>query len=485
MIFPVADVKAADDAITWEGCEFSKCGRTDRGVSAFGQVVGLKVRSNRPLKRGADEELPQILPPEFWTDATTHSRGGMDAGGHDNTESSSESPWYDNTYDELPYIKILNRVLPEDIRVLAWCPSPPDFSARFSCRERRYRYFFTQPSFKPPVQLQSNHQSNAVNGRKETQGYLNIEAMQSAAKKFEGVHDFRNFCKIDPSKQIENFQRKIFRSKIIAVNPPSPPSNTGPPALPPLEDTITGTTLAHQAQTYAFILHGSAFLWHQVRHMVAILFLIGQGLESPTLIDDLLDIAKTPSKPRYDIADDAPLVLWDCVFPTDMSETSEKGYEDSLPWITENGQLKPSSYSTSNNATINSNNKKNGGAEAVNKKHYARGAITENIWKVWRKAKIDEVLAGELLDVVAGYHHSASSQQQGQGQGHGDNVPEPRSDKVFLGGNGAKLAGKYVPVMQRPRMESAEIVNARWAQKKKKKDGLVIAEGGGEMAAEV
>ncbi|KAL7617024.1 hypothetical protein Lser_V15G00158 [Lactuca serriola] len=26
---------------------------------------------------------------------------------------------------------------------------------------------------------------------------------------------------------------------------------------------------------------GSAFLWHQVRCMVAVLFLIGQGLESP------------------------------------------------------------------------------------------------------------------------------------------------------------------------------------------------------------
>jgi tRNA pseudouridine38/39 synthase len=44
--------------------------------------------------------------------------------------------------EELDYPKLLNRVLPVDIRVLAWCPAPPDFSARFDCKERTYKYFF-------------------------------------------------------------------------------------------------------------------------------------------------------------------------------------------------------------------------------------------------------------------------------------------------------------------------------------------------------
>jgi len=34
-------------------------------------------------------------------------------------------------------------------------------------------------------------------------------------------------------------------------------------------------------QLYAIKIKGSAFLWHQVRCMVAVLFMIGQGLESP------------------------------------------------------------------------------------------------------------------------------------------------------------------------------------------------------------
>jgi tRNA pseudouridine38/39 synthase len=47
-----------------------------------------------------------------------------------------------NVEEELDYPKLLNRVLPADIKVLAWCPAPPDFSARFDCKERTYKYFF-------------------------------------------------------------------------------------------------------------------------------------------------------------------------------------------------------------------------------------------------------------------------------------------------------------------------------------------------------
>ncbi len=44
--------------------------------------------------------------------------------------------------EELPYVKILNRVLPQDIRILLWAPVETGFSARFDCRSRTYRYYF-------------------------------------------------------------------------------------------------------------------------------------------------------------------------------------------------------------------------------------------------------------------------------------------------------------------------------------------------------
>ena len=32
---------------------------------------------------------------------------------------------------EIPYDAVLNKVLPPDIRILAWCPVEPEFSARY------------------------------------------------------------------------------------------------------------------------------------------------------------------------------------------------------------------------------------------------------------------------------------------------------------------------------------------------------------------
>lgn len=48
--------------------------------------------------------------------------------------------------------------------------------------------------------------------------------------------------------------------------------------------------------------------------MVAVLFLIGQGHESPDVVDALLDTSRTPRKPQYTMAPEIPLVLQSCEF---------------------------------------------------------------------------------------------------------------------------------------------------------------------------
>ena len=48
--------------------------------------------------------------------------------------------------EELPYMVMLNSTLPEDIRVLSWAPVGRDFSARFNCLHRTYKYFFPRGS---------------------------------------------------------------------------------------------------------------------------------------------------------------------------------------------------------------------------------------------------------------------------------------------------------------------------------------------------
>lgn len=59
--------------------------------------------------------------------------------GHTPYESTSN---YRQTHSELNYVAMLNRVLPIDIRVLAWAPVPLNQSARYDCRQRTYKYFF-------------------------------------------------------------------------------------------------------------------------------------------------------------------------------------------------------------------------------------------------------------------------------------------------------------------------------------------------------
>ncbi|KAJ4850522.1 hypothetical protein Tsubulata_029818 [Turnera subulata] len=213
--------------------QYSRCGRTDKGVSAVGQVIALFLRSK--LKQ---------------------------SGTNNNTIGRIVEEQQDG---EIDYVRVLNRVLPKDIRIMGWSPVPTDFSARFSCLSREYKYFFWSDN-------------------------LNILDMETAGKKFVGEHDFRNFCKMD-AVNVHNYIRHIISFEISPFNMSSD---------------------GHQLCVIKF--KGTAFLWHQVRCMVAVLFMIGQGFESPDVIDALLDIDRTPRKPQYLMAPEIPLVLRSCEF---------------------------------------------------------------------------------------------------------------------------------------------------------------------------
>ncbi|XP_074891067.1 tRNA pseudouridine(38/39) synthase [Buteo buteo] len=219
---------------------YHRCGRTDKGVSAFGQVISLDLRSNL-------------------------SEGKKLNGHKGDSEGRSEGE------EELRYTHILNRVLPPDIRVLAWAPVEPDFSARFSCLKRTYRYFFPCAD-------------------------LDVALMHAAAQRYVGTHDFRNLCKMDVANGVVNFQRTILSAGVTWVERGG---ETGP------QDPF---------RLCQFEVTGQAFLYHQVRCMIAILFLIGQKMESPEIIDELLDVEKNPQKPQYSMAVEFPLVLYDCEF---------------------------------------------------------------------------------------------------------------------------------------------------------------------------
>jgi len=191
----------------------------------------------------------------------------------EDTPQNTSAPSQSCGRRELRYVSILNRVLPSTIRVLAWSPISPDISARFNCKHRHYKYFFTSHG-------------------------LDIPLMQSAAAPLVSEHDFRNLCKLDLGKQITNFRRCVVSAQIRPVSDDEKP-------------------------LYMFEFIGSAFLYHQVRHIMAVLFLVGTGLEQPSVISALLNVSPGASpdsqsplplplvdrKPEYEMADALPETL--------------------------------------------------------------------------------------------------------------------------------------------------------------------------------
>ncbi|KAF9791444.1 hypothetical protein SFRURICE_014782 [Spodoptera frugiperda] len=179
-----------------ETSNYHRCGRTDKGVSSFGQVISISLRSKfPPTEQHTQEALSK----------------------------------------EMDYCKILNRLLPKDIKA-----------------KRLYKYYFPR-------------------------SLLNIQAMKEACSYLTGSNDYRNLCKMDVGNGVVEFIREIISADIVPIE-------------------------------------GNAFLWHQIRCIMGVLLLVGQGKETPGVIRELLDVEKNPRKPQYNMALDLPLNLFHCSY---------------------------------------------------------------------------------------------------------------------------------------------------------------------------
>ncbi|CAF3982489.1 unnamed protein product [Rotaria sordida] len=174
--------------------------------------------------------------------------------------------------EELNYVQMLNGVLPSSIRCIAWASVPDVKSARFDCISRSYRYYFPKAN-------------------------VDLHRMRQASIDLIGTHDFRNFCKLDITNTEPTFIRRIDNVTIEQLN---------------IDNDLNNSNSGYEM--CELMVHGSGFLWHQIRCIVAILILIGQGKEDIDLVKTLLDIEKYPCTPNYHIASELPLVLFDCQF---------------------------------------------------------------------------------------------------------------------------------------------------------------------------
>lgn len=174
-----------DDADSLRSIKYSRCGRTDKGVSALGQVVALKLRSRQllePKTNGFGESVDMninnntsVEDRDCRMDVENEEEEKDDVDDVASVELAPTIP----SETEIDYVGVLNKALPAEVRVLGWSDVPNNFDARFSCSWRQYKYFF------------------AVNSSDcQLGGSFRIEAMRAAAKLLEGEHDFRNFCKV-------------------------------------------------------------------------------------------------------------------------------------------------------------------------------------------------------------------------------------------------------------------------------------------------
>lgn len=427
----LVDPQSGFRAIGWD-----KCGRTDAGVSSAGQVVSFWVRSALKTEHqqeqiagpSSSEPIPEPPQPQLeapfdaaGTEGDAQTLDGLagefgalcewdEPPSNTNIRPSATPNVRRSDEQELKYVGTLNSALPPSIRVLAWSPVADDFSARFACKSRHYKYFFTSHG-------------------------LDIEAMRDGAARLVGEHDFRNLCKIDPSKQIASFKRNILRADISPVT------------------CLTTADDGHGAgQVYVFDLIGTAFLYNQVRHIMAILFLIGTRLEKPWLLTALLNVdaahpyppfrAGEPvppvvsTKPIYQMADAHPLVLWDCMYA-----------DGDVQWRIDGERV---------------------GADGVG----AMKLLASNLY-AQQRTTCERSLIGATLDQ---YFLLATSRYHDPRPEHLPVPPDATIDKAMfgipLGGGKERRGAKYTAVLERERLEPVEILNERWRANK----GARIAE---------
>jgi len=174
------------------------------------------------------------------------SSGRTDAGVHARAMVASFT-----TSRELPtqaFVGGVNRFLPPDIAILSASEVPTGFKAIRDARSKQYRYTIYNGQVRSPLRrLYSWHVREP----------LDLDAMDDAARRFVGRHDFAAF-------RASNYATKTSVRRIDAV------------------------TISREGEMFTIDVTGEGFLKNMVRIMAGTLVDIGRGRFEPDHIDMLL-----------------------------------------------------------------------------------------------------------------------------------------------------------------------------------------------------
>ena len=192
------EIEKAIERITGEEVELNASGRTDAGVHALGQVANFKTNSNIPI-----EKIPIAL----------------------------------------------NTNLKKSIRILNAEEVDERFHSRLSCKEKTYRYVINNSEYGTAIYRNMEY---CVPQK------LDVEAMQKAAKYFEGEHDFKAFKASGTSSK--SSVRTIFKAEVTK----------------------------HEDRIY-IELTGNGFLYNMVRIISGTLLEVGMGRIKPEEVSEIIE----------------------------------------------------------------------------------------------------------------------------------------------------------------------------------------------------
>jgi len=182
---------------------------------------------------------------------TVHGAGRTDAGVHALGQVASAEVTF--THDVTTLVRALNAQLPEDVRVLSVDDAAPGFHARFSARSKAYRYCIRNGAIASPFERAFVWHVPQP---------LDVVAMQEAAARLLGRHDFSSFRSI--GTEVPDAVRTLTVSQ------------------------LTETRLSDTDALLTYDVSGDGFLRHMVRAIVGTLVEVGRGWRDPAQMDALL-----------------------------------------------------------------------------------------------------------------------------------------------------------------------------------------------------
>jgi len=154
----------------------------------------------------------------------------------------------DRNLAEYRWTLAINSNLPDDINILKSGFVDENFHARYSAREKEYRYLIR---FKDYDIFMRNYMDYIRN--------LDLDLLESNLKLFQGTHDFKGFC----SAQISPLKNTI--------------------------KTITKVEMIYHDDYVELVFVGDGFLKHQVRKMCGTLVDIATGRKDESIISEIFD----------------------------------------------------------------------------------------------------------------------------------------------------------------------------------------------------